>query len=183
MASPTSSGSVVELGKGFFERSVGPLNSTICGGMVRRDVEAMYSILFDKGVHNALVFRPAIFDNLAWASIPADDVFIEKFGDCFSVGSADGSSFHPQACAFSGEGKVIVPAFRGHVHDVKLNLFPKGRCPCWVERFLFTTGVSGLTGEAGPAVVGDIVVETLPPISGCYPVCRSISSFVSGFVV
>ena len=86
----------------------------------------MYSILFNKGVHNTLVFQPAIFDNLVWASILADDIFIEKFGNYFSVGSIDGSSFHLQACAFSGEGKVIIPTFRGHVHDVKLNLFPKG---------------------------------------------------------
>ena len=85
----------------------------------------MYSILFSKGVHNALVFQPAIFNNLMWASISADDVFIEKLGDYFSVGSMNGSSFHPQACAFSGEGKVIIPVFRGHVHDVKLNLFLK----------------------------------------------------------
>ena len=126
MASPTSSSSIVELGKGFFECSVGLLNSTIYRGMVRQDVKAMYSILFNKGIHNTLIFWPAIFDNLAWASIPADDVFIEKFGDCFSVGSADKSSFHPQACAFSGKGKVIVPVFRGHVHDIKLNLFLKG---------------------------------------------------------
>ena len=125
MVSPTLSSSVVELGKGFFEHLVGLLNSTICGGMVRQDIEVMYSILFNKGVHNTLVFQPAILDNLVWAPISADDVFIEKFGDCFSIGSADGSSFHPQACAFSGEGKVIVPAFRGHVHDVKLNFFLK----------------------------------------------------------
>ena len=126
MASPTLSSSVVELGKGFFEHLVGLLNSTIYRGIVRQDVEVMYSILFNKGVHNALVFWPAIFDNLAWASILADDVFIEKFGDCFSIGSVDRSSFYPQACAFSGKGKVIIPVFRGHVHDVKLNLFPKG---------------------------------------------------------
>ena len=86
----------------------------------------MYSILFNKGVYNILVFQPTIFNNLVWASILADDIFIEKFGDCFSVGSADKSSFHPQACAFSGKGKVIVPVFRGHVHDIKLNLFLKG---------------------------------------------------------
>ena len=86
----------------------------------------MYSILFDKGIYNTLIFWPAIFDNLVWASILADDVFIEKFGNCFSVGSMDGSSFHPQTCAFLGKGKVIIPAFRGHVHDIKLNLFPKG---------------------------------------------------------
>ena len=94
MASPTLSGSVVELGKGFFEHLVGLFNSTIYRGMVRQDVEVMYSILFNKGVHNTLVFQPAILDNLAWAPISADDVFIEKFGDCFSVGSVDGSSFH-----------------------------------------------------------------------------------------
>ena len=93
--------------------------------MVRQDVKAMYSILFNKGVYNALVFQPTIFNNLMWASISADDVFIEKLGDYFSIGSTDGSSFHPQAYAFLGEGKVIVPVFRGHVHDVKLNLFPK----------------------------------------------------------
>ena len=86
----------------------------------------MYSILFNKGVYNTLVFQPTIFDNLVWASILTDDVFIEKFGDCFSIGSVDGSSFHPQACAFLGKGKVIIPMFRGHVHDVKLNLFSKG---------------------------------------------------------
>ena len=94
MVSPTLSGSVIELGKGFFEYLVRLLNSTIYRGMVRQDVEVIYSILFNKGVHNALVFWPAIFDNLVWASIPADDVFIEKFGDCFSVGSVDGSSFY-----------------------------------------------------------------------------------------
>ena len=93
--------------------------------MVRQDVEVIYSILFNKSVHNALVFWPAIFNNLAWTSIPADDVFIEKFGDCFSIDSVDGSSFHLQVCAFSGKGKVIIPIFRWHVHDVKLNLFPK----------------------------------------------------------
>ena len=130
MVSPTLSGSVIELGKGFFKYLVRPLNSTICRGMVRWDIKVMYSILFNKGVHNTLVFQPAIFDNLVWASILADDIFIEKFGNYFSVGSIDGSSFHPQACAFSGEGKVIIPTFRGHVHDVKLNLFPKGWCPC-----------------------------------------------------
>lgn len=69
------------------------------------------------------------------------------------------------------------------MHDIKLNIFPKSRCPCWVERFLFTAGVSGLTGEAGLAVVGDVVVETMPPVPGCYPVHCSVSSFVSGFVV
>ena len=95
MASPTSSGSVVELGKGFFEYLVGLLNSTICRGMVRQDVKVMYSILFNKGVHNTLVFQPTIFDNLVWASISADDVFIEKFGDCFSIGSVDGGPFYP----------------------------------------------------------------------------------------
>ena len=94
MMSLTSSGSVVELEKRFFEYSVGLLNSTIYRGMVRQDVEAMYSILFNKGVHNTLVFQPAILDNLAWAPISADDVFIEKFGNCFSIGSVDGSSFH-----------------------------------------------------------------------------------------
>ena len=52
-----------------------------------------------------------------------------------------------------------------------------------MERFLFTAGVSGLTGEAGPAVVGDVVVETMPPVPGCYTVHCSVSSFVSGFVV
>ena len=119
------SSSIVKLEKRFLEYLVGLLNSTICRGMIRQDVEAMYSILFNKGVHNTLVFWPTIFNNLTWASISADDVFIEKLGNCFSVGSIDGSSFHPQACAFSGEGKVIVPTFRGHVHDVKLNLFPK----------------------------------------------------------
>ena len=93
--SPTLSDSVVKLEKGFFECSVRLLNSTIYRGMVRQDVEVMYSILFNKGVHNSLVFQPAIFDNLAWASILADDVFIEKFGDCFSIGSADGGPFHP----------------------------------------------------------------------------------------
>ena len=95
MVSPTLSSSIVKLEKRFLEYLVGLLNSTICRGMIRQDVEAMYSILFNKGVHNTLVFRPAILDNLAWAPISADDVFIEKFGDCFSVGSADGSSFHP----------------------------------------------------------------------------------------
>ena len=85
----------------------------------------MYSILFNKGVHNILVFQPAIFDNLVWAPISADDVFIEKLGNYFSISSMDESSFHPQACAFSGKGKVIIPVFRGHVHDIKLNLFPK----------------------------------------------------------
>ena len=94
MTSPTSSSSVVKLGKGFFEHLVGLLNSTIYRGMVRQDVEAMYSILFNKGVHNTLVFQPTILDNLVWAPISADDIFIEKFGDCFSVGSVDGSSFH-----------------------------------------------------------------------------------------
>ena len=183
IVSPTSSSSIVELGKGFFEYLVGLLNSIIYGGMVRQDVKAMYSILFNKGVHNALVFWPAIFDNLVWASIPADDVFIEKFGNYFSISSVDGSSFYPQACAFSGKGKVIIPMFRGHVHDVKLNLFPKGQYPYWVERFLFMTGVSGLTGEAGPAVVGNIIIEILPPIPSCYPVYYSISSFVSCFII
>lgn len=94
VASPTLSSSVVELGKRFLERSVGPFNPTI-RGMIRRDVEAMYFILFDKDVHNALVFRSAILDNLVWAPISADDVFIEELGDRFSVGSADGSPFHP----------------------------------------------------------------------------------------
>ena len=95
MASPTSSSSIVELGKRFLKHLVGLLNSTIYRGMVRQDVEAIYSILFNKGVHNTLVFQPTILDNLVWAPISADDIFIEKFGDCFSVGSADGSSFHP----------------------------------------------------------------------------------------
>ena len=45
------------------------------------------------------------------------------------------------------------------------------------------TGVSGLTGEAGPAVVSDIVIETLPLIPGCYPVYCSISSFMSCFIM
>ena len=54
----------------------------------------MYSILFNKGVHNILVFQPAIFDNLVWAPISADDVFIEKFSDCFSIGSTDRSFFY-----------------------------------------------------------------------------------------
>ena len=89
-----SSSSVVELGKGFFECLVRLLNSTIYRGMVRQDVKVMYSILFNKGIHNALVFWPAIFDNLTWTSIPADDVFIEKFGECFSIGSVDRSSFY-----------------------------------------------------------------------------------------
>ena len=93
MVSPTLSSSVVELGKRFLERSVGPFNPTI-RGMIRRDVEAMYSILFDKDVHNALVFRSAILDNLVWAPISADDVFIEKFSDCFSIGSTDRSFFY-----------------------------------------------------------------------------------------
>ena len=94
MASLILSSSVVELGKGFFEHLVGLLNSTICRGMVRQDIKVMYSILFNKGVHNILVFQPAIFDNLVWAPISADDVFIEKFGDCFSIGSTDGSFFY-----------------------------------------------------------------------------------------
>ena len=85
----------------------------------------MYSILFNKGIHNILVFQPTIFNNLMWASISADDVFIEKLGNYFSIGSTDGSSFYLQACAFSGKGKVIIPVFRGHVHDIKLNLFLK----------------------------------------------------------
>ena len=95
MASPTLSSSVVELGKRFLEHSVGLLNSTIYRGMVRQDVEVMYSVLFNKDVYNTLVFWPAILNNLMWASISADDVFIEKLGNCFSVGSVDGSSFHP----------------------------------------------------------------------------------------
>ena len=94
MVSPTLSSSIVKLEKRFLEYLVGLLNSTICRGMIRQDVEAMYSILFNKGVHNTLVFQPAILDNLVWAPISADDIFIKKFGNCFSVGSVDGSSFY-----------------------------------------------------------------------------------------
>ena len=94
MASPTLSSSIIELGKRFLEYLVGSLNSTIYRGMIRQDVEAMYSILFNKGVHNTLVFQPAILDNLVWAPISADDIFIEKFSNYFSISNVNRSSFH-----------------------------------------------------------------------------------------